>query len=75
MAMRITLKPTPTILGFPPSTLIRWTPILGFWGAAAGAGALFLLEPIPRVRNDILSKIPVLGNYWVRPVDPADSPF
>ncbi|KAK9479556.1 cytochrome b-c1 complex subunit 10 [Lipomyces japonicus] len=73
--MAVTYKYTPNFLGFNAKLIARWSPVLAVWGGAAGIGALFLLEPIPRVRNDILKKIPVLGNYWERPIDPNDSPF
>ncbi|KAK9383076.1 cytochrome b-c1 complex subunit 10 [Kockiozyma suomiensis] len=75
MATRITHKYNPTFSGFSRQVLLRWAPNLGLWGGAIGVGALFLLEPIPRVQNVILSKLPILGDYWVRPIDPADSPF
>jgi hypothetical protein len=38
-------------------------PRLGFWGITAGSAVVFFAEPVPRLRKDIYSKIPVLGNY------------
>jgi hypothetical protein len=32
---------------------------------AAGAAVVFFAEPIPRLRKDIYSNIPLLGNYSV----------
>ncbi|KAK9312250.1 cytochrome b-c1 complex subunit 10 [Lipomyces starkeyi] len=73
--MRVQYRYNLSVLGFTPQVVARWVPIFGVWGGALGLGALFFLEPIPRVRNIILQKIPVLGSYWNRPVDPNDSPF
>ncbi|KAK9236026.1 cytochrome b-c1 complex subunit 10 [Lipomyces kononenkoae] len=73
--MRVQYRYNLSFLGFTPQVVTRWVPIFGVWGGALGVGALFFLEPIPRVRNVILQKIPILGSYWNRPVDPNDSPF
>ncbi|KAH8804933.1 ubiquinol-cytochrome-c reductase complex subunit-domain-containing protein [Xylogone sp. PMI_703] len=48
---------------------------LAGFGSAAGVFALFFFSDIPRVRKDILTKIPVVGSYWVKEVHPADNPF
>ncbi|KAJ8103451.1 cytochrome b-c1 complex subunit 10 [Lipomyces tetrasporus] len=73
--MRVQYRYNPAILGVTPQVITRWVPIFGLWGGAVGVAALFFLEPIPRVRNVILQKIPAVGSYWDRPVDPNDSPF
>ncbi|OAA66546.1 Cytochrome b-c1 complex, subunit 10 [Niveomyces insectorum RCEF 264] len=44
-------------------------------GVAAAIGVLFYASGIPRVQRDILQKIPVIGGYFVKEVNPADSPF
>ncbi|KAK9321624.1 cytochrome b-c1 complex subunit 10 [Lipomyces orientalis] len=75
MKMRVQYRYNPAILGVTPQVITRWVPIFGFWGGAVGVTALFFLEPIPRVRSVILQKIPFVGSYWVRPVDPNDVPF
>ena len=43
------------------------------FGAVAGIGALFFLEGVPRVRRDILQKLPTLGEYWDREIPPSDN--
>ncbi|KAI9849381.1 MAG: hypothetical protein M1838_000186 [Thelocarpon superellum] len=48
---------------------------LGAFGAVAGIFAIYFLEGVPRVRKDILQRVPVLGDYWVREVPPSDNPF
>ncbi|KAK9446493.1 cytochrome b-c1 complex subunit 10 [Limtongia smithiae] len=65
----------PSFVGFTRQTVMRWVPALGMWGGALGVGALFFLEPIPRVQSVILQSIPVIGKYWIRTVDPNDTPF
>jgi hypothetical protein len=44
-------------------------------GAAAVIYVLFLAEEIPSVSRDILQKIPLVGDYWVKEVPPEDNPF
>jgi hypothetical protein len=36
----------------------------GFGGVAL-VGALFFLNAVPRVRRDVLERLPVVGNYWI----------
>ncbi|RVD80308.1 uncharacterized protein DFL_008210 [Arthrobotrys flagrans] len=60
-----------------------WTPGLitrlgfttGAFGGVALFAAIFFAEGVPRVRRDILQKIPVFGSYWVREIPPSDNPF
>ena len=39
------------------------------------AQLIFVLNKVPKVRSDILSKLPVVGEYFVREVPPEDNPF
>ena len=50
------------------------TTLAGF-GAAAGIFAVFFFGEVPKVRKDILQKLPVIGDYWVREIPPEDNPF
>ena len=34
-----------------------------------------ILKQVPKVRSDILSKLPVVGEYFVREIPPEDNPF
>ncbi len=43
------------------------------FGVFAGAAALFMLGEVPRVRRDILQKIPGLDTYYDRRVAPEDN--
>ncbi|KAF4509064.1 hypothetical protein G6O67_005370 [Ophiocordyceps sinensis] len=53
---------------------------LGFrtalFGGAAGVAALLFVSGIPRVRQDVLQKVPFLGNLFIKEEVPAsDNPF
>ncbi|KAK2010747.1 hypothetical protein LZ32DRAFT_648976 [Colletotrichum eremochloae] len=45
------------------------------FGAAAAIGALFFASGIPRIQRDILMKIPVVGQVYVKDIPPSDNPF
>lgn len=45
------------------------------FGATAGIFALFFFGEIPKIRKDILTKLPVVGDYFIREVPPEDNPF
>ncbi|RDW90966.1 hypothetical protein BP5796_02131 [Coleophoma crateriformis] len=46
---------------------------LAGFGGVAGFFALFFFSDIPRVRKDILQKVPIAGEYFVKEVHPADN--
>ena len=43
------------------------------FAVSAGLIALFFLGEVPRVREDILMNIPVVGSYWERSIAPEDN--
>lgn len=43
----------------------------GAFGAIAGGTVVFILEGVPRVQNDILKKLPLIGGYWTGREKPA----
>lgn len=47
--------------------------IAGTFGVAAGTFALFFFGEIPRVRRDILQKVPFLDEYFDRTIAPEDN--
>ncbi|KAI8889774.1 hypothetical protein K501DRAFT_237990 [Backusella circina FSU 941] len=49
---------------FSPEKLIKVAPNLATWGVAAGSAVLLFGSDVPLVKNDILSKIPIVGSYW-----------
>lgn len=47
----------------------------GGFGAVAGIFALFFFADVPKVRNDIMQKIPIIGDHFVKEIAPEDNPF
>ena len=47
----------------------------GAFGVSAGIFVLFFFDGVPRVQKDILSKLPVIGDYFIHEVPPEDNPF
>lgn len=45
----------------------------GAFGGVAGIAALYFLEGVPRVRRDILQKLPVMGDYWDYEIPASDN--
>ena len=45
------------------------------FGAAAGIFAFFFFAEVPRVRDDIAVKIPIIGGIFKKEVPPEDNPF
>ncbi|KAI5783888.1 ubiquinol-cytochrome-c reductase complex subunit-domain-containing protein [Peziza echinospora] len=69
-------KVTPHVMGITPKRAIPYVFALGGFGAVAGFTALFFLEGIPRVQQDVFQKIPILGDYWTnRQLPASDNPF
>lgn len=54
---------------------MRYGGIVAGMGVAAGTFAIFFFGEIPRVRKDILQKVPIIGDYFVREIPPEDNPF
>ena len=40
-----------------------------------GFAALWFFAEVPRVRDDIMLKVPVVGNFFVKEIAPEDNPF
>ena len=47
----------------------------GLFGVSAGIFALYFFNQVPRVRDDIVQKIPIIGEYFHNEVPPEDNPF
>jgi hypothetical protein len=45
------------------------------FGIAAGTFAVLFFDEVPRVREDILQKLPIVGGYFHRETPPEDNPF
>ena len=49
--------------------------LAGGFGGVAGIFALFFFAEVPRVRVDIMQKVPILGSYFINEIPPEDNPF
>jgi hypothetical protein len=49
--------------------------LAGGFGGVAGFFALFFFAEVPRVREDIMKKVPILGSYFNVEIPPEDNPF
>jgi hypothetical protein len=54
---------------------VRYGSIAAGFGVSAGIFAIFFFGEVPKVRNDILVKVPIIGPYFVREIPPEDNPF
>ncbi|RCI10634.1 hypothetical protein L249_4466 [Ophiocordyceps polyrhachis-furcata BCC 54312] len=64
------------IHGWNKTALMRIGIRAGMYGGAAGVAALLFVSGIPRVRTDIMERIPFVGHFFVKePANPADNPF
>lgn len=68
MAILLTMQSSTSLTHCPSSGAIA----SGF-GVSAGIFALFFFGEVPRVRKDILQKVPIIGPYFVREVPPEDN--
>ncbi|KAF2199449.1 hypothetical protein GQ43DRAFT_398716 [Delitschia confertaspora ATCC 74209] len=54
---------------------IRFGTMAGSFGAVAGIFALFFFAEVPKVRDDIMIKVPIIGEYFEKKIAPEDNPF
>ncbi|KAM3085317.1 hypothetical protein ACMFMG_003742 [Clarireedia jacksonii] len=45
------------------------------FAGVAGFFALFFFSDVPKVRNDIWVKVPIVGEYFRKEIPPSDNPF
>ncbi|KAL2003779.1 hypothetical protein VTN02DRAFT_2273 [Thermoascus thermophilus] len=65
----------PHIAGVNLKRGLRYGAISAGFGVSTVVFCLFFFGDVPRVRQDILQKIPVLGEHWNRTIPPEDNPF
>ncbi|EAW13928.1 cytochrome b-c1 complex subunit 10 [Aspergillus clavatus NRRL 1] len=65
----------PHIQGLNVSTATKYATIASAFGVSAGVFALFFFGEVPRVRNDLLRKVPFLDEYYDRSIPAEDNPF
>jgi len=68
-------KHVPNFMGLSPQKAWNIGTVAAGFGVSAGIFALFFFGEVPKVRNDILSKAPLFGDYFVREIPPEDNPF
>ncbi|KAH8712216.1 ubiquinol-cytochrome-c reductase complex subunit-domain-containing protein [Phaeosphaeriaceae sp. PMI808] len=61
--------------GITARTLVKAGVLAGGFGGVAGFFALFFFAEVPRVREDVMKKVPILGNYFHVEIAPEDNPF
>ena len=69
---------SPTYAYLPPTpklTQEHSATTAALFGGVAGVAALFFFAEVPRVRKDIMIKIPIVGDYFVKELAPEDNPF
>jgi hypothetical protein len=55
--------------------MLSSVPTLAMFGVATGVFALFFFSEVPRVRKDIVEKIPIIGPFFHHEIPPEDNPF
>ncbi|CAI6330111.1 unnamed protein product [Periconia digitata] len=68
-------KIQPNFHGITSRHLFKYGSLAAGFGGVAGFFALFFFSEVPRVREDIMRKVPILGDYFVREIPPEDNPF
>ncbi|KAF2723185.1 hypothetical protein K431DRAFT_243804 [Polychaeton citri CBS 116435] len=68
-------KVAPNFHGISAGRAVRFGITASGFGVVAGAVALFFLNDVPRVRHDILEKVPFIGGFYHKEVAPEDNPF
>ncbi|KAL4764754.1 cytochrome b-c1 complex subunit 10 [Aspergillus foveolatus] len=67
--------PSPHVGGYTINDATKFAGIAGTFGVSAGVFALFFFGEVPRVRKDILQKLPFFDTYLDRTIAPEDNPF
>ncbi|KAK4099203.1 hypothetical protein N658DRAFT_560496 [Parathielavia hyrcaniae] len=58
-----------------PKTLYKTGVKAGMFGGVALFAVIFYASGIPRIQQDILQKIPVIGQRYVKHIPASDNPF
>ncbi|KAF2423188.1 hypothetical protein EJ08DRAFT_596329, partial [Tothia fuscella] len=65
----------PNFHGITPRRAIQFGMTAAGFGVAAGIFAVFFFAEVPKMRKDVMQKIPVLGDYFQEEIAPEDNPF
>lgn len=65
----------PNFHGINLSRAMKFGITAGSFGVVGMVFALQFFSDVPKVRTDILQKIPVIGDHFVKEIPPSDNPF
>ncbi|MCJ1331378.1 hypothetical protein MMC10_008068 [Thelotrema lepadinum] len=68
-------KPPRNFHGIDARRATRFGVTAGMFGVSAGIFAIFFFSEVPRVRIDILQKVPIFGDMFKKEIPPSDNPF
>ncbi|MDI1488695.1 MAG: hypothetical protein OHK93_007971 [Ramalina farinacea] len=68
-------KVLPNVRGIDFRRAMKFGTTAAGFGIVAGIFAMQFFSDVPKVRTDIMQKLPVVGEYFVREVPPEDNPF
>ncbi|KAL2153765.1 hypothetical protein VTH82DRAFT_4920 [Thermothelomyces myriococcoides] len=61
------------VAGITSKTFVRTGVKTGLYGGVGLFAVLFFASGIPRIQQDILQKVPIIGKHFVREIHPADN--
>ncbi|PSN68488.1 hypothetical protein BS50DRAFT_600283 [Corynespora cassiicola Philippines] len=61
--------------GITAQTLYKAGGLAAGFGGVAGFFALWFFAEVPRVRDDIILKVPFIGEFFKKEIAPEDNPF
>ncbi|KAI0537090.1 ubiquinol-cytochrome-c reductase complex subunit-domain-containing protein [Xylaria digitata] len=65
----------PHIAGWTPKQLTGLAVRSGAFGGVALFAVIYFASGIPRVQQDILQKIPFIGDHFIKEIPASDNPF
>ncbi|KAL8735161.1 MAG: hypothetical protein Q9166_001037 [cf. Caloplaca sp. 2 TL-2023] len=63
----------PNFHGIGPGRAMKFGITAGSFGVVAGVFALFFFSDVPKVRTDIMQKLPFIGDHFVKEIPPSDN--
>ncbi|GAW26014.1 putative alpha- glucosyltransferase alg-10 protein [Rosellinia necatrix] len=65
----------PNVAGWSVGQLTKLGVTSGAFGGVALFAVIFFASGIPRVKTDILQKVPFIGNHFINEIPASDNPF